>query len=64
MNKTETITEPKFIPSNDKERSDLFISICRRYTSIKLDYSLAADVKIELQDMMKQEMERLMQPKY
>ena len=64
MNRSETITETNLIQSSEKERSDLFISICRRYTSIKLDYSIPADVKTQLHNMMKQEMEQLMQPKY
>ena len=64
MNRTEITTELNSTPSNEKERSDFFISICRRYTSIKLDYSIPAEVKTQLQNMMKQEMERLMQPKY
>ena len=45
-------------------KSDIFVDICKRYTALKFDYSIPADVKIELQNIIKQEMERLMQPEY
>ncbi|MBF0378777.1 MAG: hypothetical protein HQK72_15040 [Desulfamplus sp.] len=64
MNRSETITETNLIQSSEKERSDIFVNICKRYTSIKLDYSIPADIKIDLQNMMQKEMEGLMQVKY
>ena len=45
-------------------KSDIFIDICKRYTSLKFDYSVPLELKIQLQNMMQKEMARLMQPQY
>jgi hypothetical protein len=59
----EAIKQKYSSPSELNNRSDIFVSICKRYTALTLDYSIPADVKIELQEMLKQEMEMLMQSK-
>jgi len=41
-------------------KSDIFVDICKRYTALNFDYSLATDVKIELQNIIKKEMKMLM----